>query len=229
MKYTALTLTLLAVIHFASAQSFLADYKGSPYTDARHPVGAQPLPGVVQCAFYDSGGEGVAYHDSDAANSGSGTLNPADGSYLNEFRMHEGVDISYTKFRVPSVQIDDNHFDLFQPPPNLLYIGWTVPGEWFNLTVNVAHTGRYAMDLLYTSNKGGSIALDVDGTAAGSPVNIPTTFNAADPIAWRQWHHWNLLRDATTLDLTSGKHVLTVHIVSGGQMNLATFDFKPTH
>lgn len=30
-------------------------------------------------------------------NKGSGTLNPADGSYLNEFRMHEGVDISYTK------------------------------------------------------------------------------------------------------------------------------------
>jgi hypothetical protein len=28
------------------------------------------------------------------------------------------------------------------------------------------------------------------------------------------------------LKLPAGKSVLTVHIVSGGQMNLATFDFK---
>jgi hypothetical protein len=228
-RQLALVLSVLATTPFVSAQSFLANYKGTPYTDAHHPIGAQPIPGIVQCAYYDRGGEGIAYHDSDAKNNGSGALNPADGSYLNEFRMHEGVDTSYTKFHIPSVQIDDNPYDLVQPPPNQLYVGWTLPGEWFNLTVAVAHTGRYTADLLYTSNKGGSISLDINGKPSGVPINIPSTFNAADPVAWRQWHHWNLLRNATTLNLPAGKHVLTVHIVTGGQMNLATFNFKPAH
>lgn len=200
--------------------------RAGPFTDAHHPIGAQPIPGIVQCAYYDSGGEGIAYHDTDAVNHGSGELNPADGSYLNEFRMHEGVDTSYTKFHDPKVQIDNNPYDLVTPPDGQLYVGWTVPGEWFNLTVNVANAGRYTADLLYTSNRGGSISLDVNGVPT-APINIPSTFSAAEPVAWRQWHHWNLLPHATTLNLPAGRSVLTVHILTEGQMNLATFNFKP--
>jgi hypothetical protein len=33
----------------------------------------------------------VAYHDADATNNGSGVLNPANGAYLNQFQMKEGV------------------------------------------------------------------------------------------------------------------------------------------
>jgi len=201
-------------------------YKGTPYTDAHHPIGAQPIPGIVQCAYYDAGGEGIAYHDTDAVNHGSGELNPANGTYLNEFRMHEGVDTSYTKFHDPKVPIDNNPYDLVTPPDGQLYVGWTVPGEWFNLTVNVAHAGRYTADLLYTSNRGGGISLDVNGVP-NPPINIPSTANPAEPVAWRQWHHWNLLPNAATLQLPAGRSVLTVHIVTEGQMNLATFNFKP--
>src|ERR1700752_2036092 len=82
---------------------------GKPYHDSRYQGGPQKIPGRVQCAYYDLGGEGVAYHDSDSTNQGSGTLNPADGSYLNEFRIHEGVDTSYTKYHDA---IDDNPFEL---------------------------------------------------------------------------------------------------------------------
>ena len=81
-------------------------------------------------AYYDRGGEGVAYHDSDGKNSGSGGLNPADGTYLNEFRMHEAVDTSYTKYHD---RIDDNPFEKVHPPEGLLYVGWTEPGEWLTL------------------------------------------------------------------------------------------------
>jgi len=56
---------------------FLAQYKGTPYHDSRYQGGAQAIPGKVMCAYYDLGGEGVAYHDSDAKNNGSGALNPA--------------------------------------------------------------------------------------------------------------------------------------------------------
>jgi hypothetical protein len=176
------------------------------------------------CAYYDRGGEGVAYHDSDAKNSGSGGLNPADGTYLNEFRMHEAVDTSYTKYHD---HIDDNPFEKVHPPEGLLYVGWTEPGEWFNITVDVAHAGVYVGDLLYTSNRGGTISLNVNGKDVTGPLTIPSTFNQADPIAWRQWHHWNVAPGLVKLRLPKGKSVLTVHILTQGAMNLAYFDFHP--
>jgi hypothetical protein len=199
------------------------DYEGTPYQDDRHPGGPQRIPGKVRCAFYDRGGEGVAYHDSDPKNMGSGTLNPADGSYLNQFRMDEGVDVSYTKFHD---QIDNNPYEAIKPEENLLYVGWTEPGEWFNITVEVVQAGVYSADLLYTSNRGGTISIDVNGKAATGPLPIQSTFDAKDPIAWRQWHHWNIASDLAELRLPAGKSVITVHILSEGNMNLAYFDFK---
>src|SRR5271170_4530367 len=206
----------------APKTNYPKDYKGTPYKDSHYRSGVQQIPGRVECAYYDFGGEGVAYHDTDDKNNGSGTLNPADGSYLNQFRMDEGVDISYTKFHD---QIDNNPFNLVQPPENQLYVGWTEPGEWFNITVQVARAGVYTADLLYTSNRGGSISLDVNGKPSGAPVPILSTFNAADPVAWRQWHHWNVAQNLLRVELPKGKSVLTVHIVTEGQMNLAYFDF----
>jgi hypothetical protein len=199
-------------------------YEGRPFQDSVYHGGPQKIPGRVQCAYYDLGGEGVAYHDADAKNNGSGGLNPADGTYLNEFRMKEGVDISYTKFHDA---IDNNPYDLVQPPEGQLYVGWTEPGEWFNLTVAVEHAGVYAVDILYTSNRGGTISLDRNGRALAPSINIISTKNEQDATAWRQWHHWNILTNLAEVELPKGVSVLTVHIVTGGNMNLAYFEFRP--
>jgi carbohydrate binding protein with CBM6 domain len=207
----------------ASQKHFLKNYKGTPYQDSHYTEGAQEIPGKIECAYYDLGGEGIAYHDVDAKNNGSGGLNPADGTYLNQFRMDEGVDISYTKFHD---QIDNSPYNIVQPPENQLYVGWTEPGEWFNLTVRVARAGFYGADLLYTSNRGGSISVDVNGEAATRPLIIESTYNVSDPTAWRQWHHWNVAHNLLKLHLAPGKNVLTIHILTGGNMNLAYFDFK---
>jgi hypothetical protein len=210
----------------AEKPDFLSNYKGRPYEDGRYHDGAQKIPGKVYCAYYDLGGEGVAYHDSDAKNNGSGALNPANGTYLNEFRMGEGVDTSYTKVKLDP-QIDDNPYEKVQPPANLLYVGWTEPGEWFNVTVDVAESGDYAADLLYTSNRGGTISLDVNGEPATAALAIESTFNGSDPVAWRQWHHWNIAPQLAKVHLAAGKSVITVHILTQGNMNLAVLDFKP--
>ena len=137
--------------------------------------------------------------------------------------MPKGVDISYTKFHD---QIDNSPYDTVQPPENQLYVGWTEPGEWFNITVKVAHTGFYGADLLYTSNRGGTISIGVNGKAATRPLNVASTYDASDPIAWRQWHHWNTMPAIEKLRLTAGRNVLTIHILTEGNMNLAYFDFN---
>ena len=99
-------------------------------------------------------------------------------------------------------------------------------GEWFNITVDVARAGTYVADLLYTSNRGGSIALDVNGKDATGPLVIQSTFNTAEPLAWRQWHHWNVMPAFVKLSLPAGRSVLTIHILTEGQMNLAQLQFK---
>jgi hypothetical protein len=137
--------------------------------------------------------------------------------------MGEGVDTSYTKYHD---QIDNNPYQQVHPPEGLLYVGWTVPGEWFNMTVDVDQTGIYTIDLLYTSNAGGEIAFDLNGNKLTGPLNIPSTYNAADPIAWRQWHHWDVMKDLAEVALPKGINVLTLHVEKTGNMNFAYLDFK---
>lgn len=194
------------------------DYQGRPWQGQ-----PQAIPGPVFCAYYDTGGEGVAYHDTDAENQGSGKLNRADGSYLNEFRKSEGLDISYTK-RKNDLESPCNKVT---PPLGLLYVGWNEPGEWFKLTVETAAAGTFVADVLYTSQRGGTIGIEVDGTTLHSAFELVSTFDAAETIPWRQWHHWDVARDAFAVTLPKGVSVLTVRIVTNGNLNLATFAFRP--
>jgi hypothetical protein len=201
---------------------FLNQYTGTPYRDERWSKGPQIIPGRVMCAYYDEGGEGVAYHDKDPENHGSGELNPPDGSYLHQFRIAEGVDTSYVKFRD---EIDNSSFNLVKPEKDMLYVGWTEPGEWTRYTVSVEKAGLYSVELMYTSRRGGKISLGIDG---GQPVlcDITATCNAADPAEWRQWHHWNKAKIAE-ISLPGGIHVLTLQTVEQGNMNYGYLEFTP--
>jgi hypothetical protein len=121
MKHTILfAISLLACACTNTHQS-----PTTPFTDTVYTGGPQVIPGKVQCAYYDVGGEGIAYHDKDSVNHGSGELNPLDGSYLHAFRVAEGVDISYTK----SNDMDNTEYNFVQPPMEQLYVGWTELGE----------------------------------------------------------------------------------------------------
>ena len=200
-----------------------AVYAGRAYEDAVHSGGPQRIPGPVFCAYYDTGGEGVAYHDTGKDNQGSGKLNPANGSYLNEFRRQEALDTSYTK-QLPDL---DSPCNKVTPPLGLLYVGWNEPGEWFKITIETSVAGTYVADVLYTSQRGGKIGIDIDGTSSQSTFELESTFDPAETIPWRQWHHWNVARDAFELTLPKGVSVMTVRIITNGNLNLATFDFRP--
>lgn len=184
----------------------------------------QQIPGRVECEYYNTGGEGIAYHDSDSINNGSGKLNAANGAFLNEFRMHEGVDISYTKAHD---HIDDNPYNVVKPQMDQLYVGWTVPGEWIKYTVDVTKSASYRIGAMYTSNGDGSIALDLDGKALAHNLKIRSTHDDRDTVAWRQWHHWKKTDSLTTVNLPKGTHVLIIHIVTNGNMNLDYLEFNP--
>jgi hypothetical protein len=204
--------------------NFPGDYKGTPYSDKIYHAGPQTIPGRLQCEYYDFGGEGVAYHDVDTLNSGSGRLNTADGSYLHEFRMKEAVDISFTKFQ--DSPVDNNPFNLVEPEKDQLYVGWTMPGEWAKYTVNVTKAGTYQLGIMYTSNQSGKISISVNDEDATGFVFIPSTFIKADTVTWRQWHHWNYIDQIAKINLKKGIQAITLHTVETGQMNYDYINFK---
>jgi hypothetical protein len=219
-RLNQLTLICTAVlIAFAAQTNAQKNYKGKAWNG-----NIQQIPGKIQCEFYDTGGEGVAWHDTDSVNNGSGRLNPANGTFLNEFRMNEGVDISYTKFQDPA--IDNSTFNLVEPEKDQHYAGWTEPGEWINYTIKVNKTGNYSIGIMYTASGDGGIALDLDGKPLTSELKISSTRNDKEPVDWRQWHHWNRIDSLTTVKLKKGVHVLTLKTVSHGNMNYDYLDFK---
>ncbi|MDA3929131.1 MAG: carbohydrate-binding protein [Prolixibacteraceae bacterium] len=218
----ALVILLFWLVESCKTNS-VNNYKGTPFSDEEYGVGAQVVPGKIQCEYFDVGGEASAFHDSDTINSGSGGLNKVDGSYLNEFRINEAVDISYTKFRNPP--IDNTTYNFVETTKNQLYVGWTEPGEWIKYTVDVIAEGDYKLGLMYTSNKNGKISFSINNVKETNSILIPSTYVAEDTVSFRQWHHWNYLEDMVTIHLRKGIQVITLHTDEIGAMNYDYIDF----
>lgn len=191
-----------------------------PYTDAIHKDGKQVIPGKLQCEYYNLGGEGVAYHDTDTTNSGSGNLNKG-LDYLSTFRINEAVDISFTKYHD---SIDNSKYNKVKPEEGQLYLGWTLAGEWTKYTVDVKKTGVYQIALMYTSNQNGQIRIDSEDSNSGI-LEVQSTFHANDPIPWRQWHHWNYNKNLGEIKLKKGIQILKLSTVAIGQMNYDYLEF----
>ncbi|MEN2399095.1 carbohydrate-binding protein [Flavobacterium sp. MC2016-06] len=210
--------TIICGIAIISLASFIKPVQiGKPWQGK-----PQQIPGKVECELYDEGGEGAAYHDTDAENNGSGKLNPVNGNPLNEFRIKDGADISYTK----DGDIDNNPFNKTSRSIGQLYLGWTQPAEWVNYTVEVTKSGTYKIGALYTSNGNGEISIDVNGKDATGIIKIESTHDDRDTIAWRQWHHWNKSDFLGNIKLKKGKQLLTVRIITNGNMNLDYLTFS---
>jgi hypothetical protein len=193
-------------------------YKGKPFTDEHHSSGPQVIPGTVQTALYDLGGEGVAYHDTDVINKGSGELNhqknhcrPGTPEYICYFREKEAVDISYTKDFA-----DFNHPNMVTPEKDQLYLGWEADGEWVNYTVNVKKAGTYSINAMY-GNAANTLAFSVNNKPAGQ---------CKLPVATPSMHHWNKAMNCGEVVFPkAGLNLLTLHYNTGN--NLAYFEFVP--
>jgi len=205
-------------------------YKGKPFRDQFHKTGPQGIPGTIQLALYDLGGEGVAFHDTDAVNQGaqlnhtSFTHKEPDGSrvllnhcrpgvseYICYFREDEGVDISYSKDFA-----DFSHKNLFDPPKNQLYVGWEMYGEWTNYTVRVKKAGTYKITALY-GGAASTIKFDVDDQPA-SVCKLPV--DTTSP------HKWNKAEIGEITFAKRGLHLLTLHYGENNlHNNLAYLEF----
>lgn len=114
-----------------------APYLGAPFA----------LPTRVQAEAYDAGGEGVAYHDVDAANSGG------------QYRPGEGVDLE-------ACTDTGGGYDL----------GWIRPSEYVEYTLDAPGAGTYPINVRVASQSaGGTFRLEFNGHDATGNVVVPVT------------------------------------------------------
>ncbi len=165
---------------------------------------------TIQAEYYDRGGEGVAYHDAEAANT-SGL-----------FRTSEGVDFKATTDAGGGYRISDTRL-----------------GEWVEYTVDVPTGGTYDL-LLRVSNSsaGGRLNVELNGQAWTGTITVPDTdsystlttvtragltlpagrhvlrlnMQAVAPNGSAAGVNWLRLRRATTTTPTGGRIVGTVHV-----------------
>ncbi|MGO8676853.1 MAG: carbohydrate-binding protein [Limisphaerales bacterium] len=192
-------------------------YKGKPFEDSVYKGGPQVIPGKVECAYYDLGGEGVAYHDTDVANNGNGVLNrqknhqrPHATPYHWNFRADEGVDISYTKDFADFV----HHQNMVSPPTNQFYIGWAENGEWCNYTVDVKKTGAYRIIALYAN----------EPNTFKFSINDKPACECRFPVHTGSMHKWNKAEVGTITFAEAGPQLLTLYYNKGN--NFAYFEFE---
>ncbi|WP_321168812.1 carbohydrate-binding domain-containing protein [Salinigranum salinum] len=111
-------------------------------TDDQQPYdGTAPaLPGEIDASHFDTGGEGVAYHDDEPARRDD-----------SGFRPEVGVDIES-----PSLGGTGDGS-----------IGYVEPGEWVEYTVD-AEPGTYRLALAVASKRDGKLTVSVDGREIGA-------------------------------------------------------------
>src|SRR5580658_2816476 len=135
------------------------------------PFGGTPaaVPGTVQAANYDTGGQGVAYN----ATSTNGSAN----SYRSD-----GIDLEDT------TDTQDT-----SPAGGAYDLGWTTTGQWFNYTVDVASAGTYTVSVRLASPDGVTDALHIAnsaGTSLSGAVAAPETGG---------WQDWSTVTASVTL------------------------------
>ncbi|HWE95672.1 MAG TPA: carbohydrate-binding protein [Tepidisphaeraceae bacterium] len=112
--------------------------------------GGVPVPAgqVIEAENFDNGGEGVAYHDTTAANLGVGGAT---------YRPGEGVDVQAG---------GSNGYD----------VGYAVAGEWLQYTVNIPVTGMYTFQARVANTAiGGVFHASVDGVNCTGAMAVPNT------------------------------------------------------
>jgi len=95
-------------------------------------------------------------------------------------------------------------------------VGWTVPGEWLNYTVDVASAGTYNLDFRVASATGGGFYVHFNGVNETGTIYVPNTGG---------WQAWRTIRKTVTL--AAGTQVMRISIDSGS-LNLNSITVSST-
>jgi N-acetylneuraminic acid mutarotase len=147
-RATLAAVTTVALVALVSAAGVIAgESRAGAATQAPFHGSAAAVPGTIQAEDYDTGGEGVAYHDADAVDEQGG------------YRPAEGVDVEATTDTGGGWNV-----------------GGIRAGEWVEYTVQVAAAGTYDLAIRFASaNPGGTAHVAAGGRDVSGPITLPGT------------------------------------------------------
>jgi subtilisin family serine protease len=109
-------------------------------------IPAAVVPGLIEAENFDSGAEGIAYHDTTAGNAG-GKYRATDVDIETTFDVGGGYDV-----------------------------GWVAAGEWLKYTASVAATATYTLELRVASTGNGATGhVEIDGVNVTGAIAVPNT------------------------------------------------------
>lgn len=115
----------------------------SPFNPSAHVI-----PGRIEAEEYDFGGEGIAYHETNA-NGNEGGAN---------------------------LRIDEVDIEPIEGREGEYNIGYILQGEWLEYTVDVVSTGVYNLEInVAADGDGKKFHIEMDGKDITGPINIPNT------------------------------------------------------
>jgi hypothetical protein len=158
-----------ATMNAVQANIVAAGYSSTPSGEAAYGGSAPEVPGTVQAANYDTGGQGVGYNVS--------SVNGTADSYRSD-----GVDLETTSDTTDTTGTGAA-YDL----------GWTGSGQSFKYTVNAAGAGTYQVALRLASPNGVTGGLHIaslSGTNLSGNINVPNTGG---------WQNWTTVNATVTL------------------------------
>jgi MYXO-CTERM domain-containing protein len=220
-RYALAVASLLTVGAITPARADIpVGYKGMPYKGT-----PTPIPGRVNLADYDLGGNNVSYMTNHTAPATSAP------NYRTDTADHALIYITSEVGGIPNNPVPDKYtagpmMGMFYPGGGVkdYYIGATHPGDWVSVTVNVMTAGTYEITSTWSSG-GPSIEYKIffNDLMRATPiidVKLPTTGD---------YHNWVPDTGPHTVQLTAGVQVMTFQtVVQHLNMDYLLFTLVPS-
>jgi hypothetical protein len=219
-------IALMAATCFMSAPYLFAaipaDYTGKPFCCDTLLGKPQQIPGIVKAVYFDSGGEGVAFHD--AAGNQGGSMRLKNGQQIQADLAVDMQSYSGNDWDVVGYGTNDHFDSSVNATPTTWHLSWidasgpTSVGDWEKFTVHVNVAGTYSIDFkmaeaydppnlqLLTFYNGTAVRVDSikDLPKCITPQGCPEV-----------WHAWTLMANVDTITLDTGLQVVKLAFVTG--------------
>jgi MYXO-CTERM domain-containing protein len=214
----------LALLAEASASADIpAGYTGTPY------MGPQAIPGRVELANLDLGGQGVAWAaDHSRANSVTPTCNPPD---------YRPTDMNLPDICKTNTPAPEDHWvdgGVYPSATDLYwhYIGLAHAHDWVRCTVDVKQAGTYSVSSNWASPNP-TLGLSIwfnDGHSPVDPTHPTDGVNKTGIVklkATNDYHIWDTYPQFATVQLSAGLQVMTFHLELYDHLQYGFLQFDP--
>ncbi len=187
-----------------------ASYTGKPFCCDTLNGHYQQIPGVVKAVFFDSGGEGVGFHETTVGNQGGSMRLDKNGQQIQaDLPVDMQYFNSYWDWTV-YLMTDSTGSQTW-------HISWIDPGEYQRMSCHVNVAGTYSICLheVPASTPNTTCITFNEDTTTNVYINnlhVPT----AAQIKSEVWHAWDTFPDVGEVTLDTGLYLVKYTYVQGG-------------